>query len=206
MGKRHLLISGISLCFASSAVQADIFRCTTEEGKKVVTDRLTSECANRVVKVYANNGRLKSEIGLPPTAEEKRKVVLEQEKRKADAISEELLQKEQRYLLAHYRNEEDIEAARKRSLDVIKDRKRLASEQLQTLDQSISALQGELKGAKKSTVEFETLRQRAEDLAKTIQKNRMSVEIHDEEIVRINREFDETLLRFRTVIGKSQHK
>jgi wobble nucleotide-excising tRNase len=182
------------------AAQAEIYRCINAEGKTITSDRPIPECANKSVKVYKNNGKLKQEIAAPLTAEEKQKQIAELNRKKAEELAEEVRQKEERFLLAHYKSEADIELARKRSIDAVEEKKRLANEQLASLNQSIEDLQKELKSQKKVAGAYDSLKTRADELANIIKNNRKSIAAYDEEIVRINREFDETLGRFRVII------
>lgn len=193
-------------CFCTFAgeAQADIFRCTNAEGKKIASDRPIAECLHKTTKVYNNKGQFKAEIAPPLSAEERRKVTEEAERKKAETLAEDERLKEERFLLAHYRNEADVELARKRTLDQIQERKRLATEQLASLDQTISELQSETKNSKKTVNEYASLRQRAEDLSISVKKNRDAINSYDQEIERTNREFDETLVRFRIIIGKTK--
>lgn len=182
--------------------KADIFRCTNAEGKLVTSDRPIPECANRTVKVYKNNGYFKKEIAPPISAEERKRLELEAEKRKAQQLADEERKREERYLLAHYQDENDIQTARKRAVDALLEKKRLANEQLQGLSQIIASLQLELNNSKKSSKEFDSMRQRADDLTASISNSRSAITFYDQEIARTNQEYDQTLQRYRQVVRK----
>jgi len=187
-----------------SEAKADIFRCTNAEGKLVTSDRPIPECANRTVKVYKNNGYFKKEIAPPMSAEEKKRLELEAEKRKAQQLADEERKREERYLQAHYESEADIQVARKRATDALLEKKRLANEQLQGLNQIIFGLQLELKNTKKPSKEFDSMRQRADDLTSSINKSQNAITFYDQEIARTNQEYDQTLQRYRQVVRKAK--
>jgi hypothetical protein len=202
--KKRFSLLALFCAVSMNEARADIFRCVNAEGKLVTSDRPLPECANRTVKVYKNNGHFKNEIAPPPSAEEKRRIELEAEKKKAQQLADGERKREERYLLAHYEDEGDIEVARKRAVDALLEKKRLATEQLQGLSQLISSLQSELKNSKKSSKEFDSMRQRADDLNLRITNNRNAISFYDQEIARTNREFDQTLQRYRQVVRKAK--
>lgn len=183
---------------------ADIFRCTNAQGKVLTSDRPIPECIARGMKVYSNNGRLKNEILPPQTAEEKQKIAQEAERKKQEQLAENERKREERYLLAHYSSEADVESARKRAVEVLNEKKRFATEQLDALSQLILGLQDELKKSKKTTQEFESIRRRADDLSANVNSTRKAIVFYEEEIIRTNREYEDTLNRYRAVVSKSR--
>lgn len=183
---------------------ADIFRCTNAQGKVLTSDRPIPECISRGMKVYSNNGRFKNEILPPQTAEEKQKIAQEAERKKQEQLAENERKREERYLLAHYSSEADVEAARKRAVEVLSEKKRFATEQLDALSQLILGLQDELKKSKKTTQEFESIRRRADDLSANVNSTRKAIGFYEEEITRTNREYEDTLNRYRAVVSKSR--
>lgn len=202
MEKTSYSLLALFCVFSLNEARADIFRCVNAEGKLVTSDRPIPECANRTVKVYKNNGHFKNEIAPPVSAEEKKRLELEAQKRKAQQLADDERKREERYLLAHYQDEEDIQIARKRAVDALLEKKRLANEQLLGLSQIISSLQGELKNSKKTSKEAESIQQRANDLSTSISNSRNAINFYEQEIVRTNQEYDQTLLRYRQVVRK----
>lgn len=180
---------------------ADIFRCTNAAGKLITSDKPIPECQNRATKIYKNNGIFKSEVAPPLTSEQKKKQELEDERRKAEQQAEEEQKREERYLNAHYRSEADIEIARKRSVDALNDKRKLAFEQINTINSNITSLQAELLRSKKSSSEYDLLRQRAEDLSQSVTRNRSVIEFYDQEILRTHKEYDETLARYKKFVS-----
>ena len=195
--------SAFSLFCAMSAQDAcaDIFRCTNAAGKLLTSDKPIPECQSRATKIYKNNGILKAEIAAPLTPEQKKKLEQEAERRKVEQLAEEEQKREERYLNAHYRSEADIEVARKRAVGALDDKRKLAFEQLNTINQNITLLQVELSKSKKSSSEYELLRQRAEDLSQSVLNNRSVIAFYDQEILRTHKEYDETLARYKKYVS-----
>lgn len=189
---------------AMGSARADIFRCTTAQGKVVTSDRPIPECVSRGMKVYTDAGRFKKTIAPPLSAEEKQKIADEQERKQREQLAEEERKREERYLLAHYQSEADVQAARKRAVDVLLDKKRLANEQLENFNQLFLDLQKELSQSKRTTQEFESIQRRANDLSSNVTNTRKAMAFYDQEIIRMNREYDDTLKRFRETVGRSR--
>lgn len=193
------------LCIAAlNEARADIFRCKNAEGKVITSDRPIPECVSRGMKVYSNAGRFKNDIAPPLSAEEKQKNAVDAERKKRELAEEQERKKEERYLLAHYQSEADVEAARKRAVDSLGEKKRLANEQLDSLTQLILGLQEELKNSKKTTREFDSIRQRADDLSGNVNNTRKAIAFYEQEIARTNHEFEETLKRYRTIVSRNR--
>jgi hypothetical protein len=206
--KNNSLLLFAMFCIAPSLeVHADIFRCVNAQGKLLSSDRPIPECVNRAVKVYKNNGNFKKEIPPPLTAEEKKRLEVETEKKRAQQLADEETKREERYLLAHYQDEGDIQTARKRAVDALGEKKRLANEQMQGLSLILSSLQMELNNSNnsnKSSKESDSMRNRANDLTASISNSRNAINFYDQEIGRTNQEFDQTLQRYRQVVRKSK--
>lgn len=204
MKKTSFSVFGLFCAMSVQEACADIFRCTNAAGKLVTSDKPIAECQNRTTKIYKNNGIFKAEVAPPLTAEQKKKQEQEAERRKAEQLAEEEQKREERYLNAHYRSEADIEIARKRAVEALDDKRRLAFEQLNTINNNITLLQTELNRSKKSSSEYELLRQRAEDLSQSVLNNRTVIAFYDQEIQRTHKEFDATLARYKKYVSANR--
>lgn len=204
MKKASFSVLSLFCAMSAQEARADIFRCTNAAGKLVTSDKPIPECQNRATKIYKNNGIFKSEVAPPLTPEQKRKQEQEAERRKAEQLAEIELKREERYLNAHFRSEADIEVARKRAVDSLEDKRRLAFEQLNTINHNITLLQVELNKSKKSSSEYELLRQRAEDLSQSVLNNRSVIAFYDQEILRTHKEYDETLARYKKYVSSTR--
>lgn len=187
----------------SSESKADVYKCVTASGIVITSDRVIPECANRNTKVFKNNGALKTEIAPPLTQEEKKKLAEEKEKKRIAEEAESARQKEERYLLAHYSNEQDIQIARQKAVDVYLEKKNLTSEQLILLNKSLNELTEKLKNTPEGSSSLTLLKARIDDLQLSITKGKISLQTYDAEISQIHKRYDETVKRYRIIIGKN---
>jgi hypothetical protein len=198
-------IFGTFFALNPSFAHAELYSCKDASGRLITSDRPIPECAERAVKVMRNNGQFQREIPAPPTEEEKRKALIELEKRKDDARIEDLKQKEERYLQAHYSSEKDIELRRKRSLDELRERIRLGNEQMNMVSQILAQLQAEQQNnTKRSATEDSALQHRASEMERSIKKTKSINDAYEAELVRINAQYDETLKRYREIMNKKR--
>lgn len=190
------------MLLASTAAQAQIFICKDASGRTLTSDRPIPECADRSMREYGNNGVLKREIAAPLTAEEKRQKKIEEEQRKAEAVAAAEQKKSDNAMLARYRNEVDIEVARKRSLSIIDEqikRETLGlTEAEKQLAQSKAALDA---SAKKQPKPPAALARNAEDAERRVAEGRNRLKDYRDEQARINTKFDQTVKRFRELAG-----
>jgi hypothetical protein len=201
--KSVILLSFSLIAFLyASAAKADVYKCVTAAGKVVTSDRVIPECANQRTLVFKNNGALKKEIAPPLTAEEKRKLAEAIERKAALEEAEMTRQKEERFLLAHYKNEQDIQVARKKAIDTYIEKKRLTSEQLVTLKKSYLELDEKIQKTPSGSSNLASLNVRFNELNTSISKAEESLKTYDAEIVNIHKRFDETTERFRIIVGR----
>jgi SpoVK/Ycf46/Vps4 family AAA+-type ATPase len=199
------LIWGAFFALTPSFSYAELYTCKDATGRVITSDRPIPECAERAVKVLRNNGQFQREIPAPPTEEDKRKAQIEQEKQKNDLRAEEIKQKEERYLQAHYSSEKDIELMRSRSLDELRERIRLGKEQMTMVSQILAQLQAEQQNnTKRSATEVSALQHRASEMERSIKKTKSINDAYEAELVRINAQYDETLKRYREIMNKKR--
>jgi hypothetical protein len=197
-----LSVFGIAL---APYAYAELYSCKDAAGHLITSDRPIPECANRAVKVLRNNGLFQREIPAPQTEEDKRKAQIELEKKKNEELLEEARLKEERYLLAHYSSEKDIELMRSRSLDVLKERIRLGKEQISTISQILAQLQAEQQNnAKRSSTESNALQHRANEMERSIKKTKAINDSYEAELVRINAQYDQTLKNYREIVSNKK--
>jgi hypothetical protein len=184
---------------------AELYSCKDAAGHLLTSDRPIPECANRAVKVLRNNGLFQREIPAPPTEEDKRKAQIELERKKNEELLEEARLKEERYLLAHYGSEKDIELMRNRSLEVLKERIRLGKEQISMISQILAQLQVEQQNnTKKSSTESAALQHRANEMERSIKKTKAINDSYEVEMVRINAQYDQTLKNYREIVSSKK--
>src|SRR5436189_5270075 len=123
--KSKTAISICLLALAPLAVHAPahaqkIFMCKDPSGKTLTSDRPIPECTG-TVKELDKQGIVRREIKPPPTAAEREALKKEEEKMKAEEIAAAERRRNDKALLGRFRNENDIEVARKRNVDLVQD-------------------------------------------------------------------------------------
>ena len=194
-----LILMACSL-FVQSA-QAEIYTCKDAAGRTITSDRPIPECADRAMFVRQNPNQSQREIPRPKTVEERRKADAEEEKQKIEAQLEQDRKREELYLLANFKSETDIELARQRSIETLKEKIRVGNEQIKAVSHLLTELQVQQQNSeKKSPAEIIELQHRANQLALSIKNSRTANEKYEAEQVRINAQFDDTLKRYRDII------
>lgn len=194
-----LILMACSL-FVQSA-QAEIYTCKDAVGRTITSDRPIPECADRAMFVRQNPNQSPREIPRPKTVEERRKADAEEEKQKIEAQLEQDRKREELYLLANFKSETDIELARQRSIETLKEKIRVGNEQIKAVSHLLTELQVQQQNSeKKSPAEIIELQHRANQLALSIKNSRTANEKYEAEQVRINAQFDDTLKRYRDII------
>src|SRR4051794_14525595 len=116
--------TAITVCLLAMApltVHAQkIFVCKDATGKTLTSDRPIPECAG-TVKELDTQGIVRREVKPPPTAAEKEQMKVEEEKKKAEEVAAAERKRNDKALLARFRNEDDIAIARKRDGDLVQD-------------------------------------------------------------------------------------
>ncbi|MFZ6813288.1 DUF4124 domain-containing protein [Undibacterium sp. Rencai35W] len=195
------------LCMAGGVVflhaQAEIYTCKDAAGRTLTSDSPIPECANRSMFVRKTVTQPLKEVPRPLSAEERRKADAEEEAQKKEAQLEEQRKKEELYLLANFRTEADIEAARQRAIASVKEKIRVNNEQLKDIGLIQADLQNvQQRGGKKSAEENADLQRRASQLASAIKSAKLSNEKYEAEQAHINTQYDEILKRYREVVQK----
>jgi hypothetical protein len=189
--------------FSIQVAHADIYTCKDAAGRTLTSDRPIPECADRSMFVRQNPAQSQREIPRPKTAEERRKAEEAQEKQKIADQIEDQRKREELYLLANFKSENEIETTRQRALDVVKEKIRVGSEQMKAVDHLLAELQTEQRsGAAKSVAENANLQSRASQLVLAIKNSRESVGRYEVEKNLINTQYDDILSRYREIVLK----
>ena len=195
-----VLIVG-ELLYAGMA-QAEVYTCKDASGKVFVSDRPIPECATRSMSVRKENGSGLRDIPPPPTAEERKKAEAEKQRLQQEAVIEEQRKKEERYLHARYRNEDDIEAMRQKSLDVIREKIKAGNEQMKMIQQLIADINHEQKiRSQKSGTNTSSIDGRIKELNSSLKETAALNATYQAEQTRINSEYDATLKQYRDIMG-----
>lgn len=203
---RIIILVSATLSF-SPFVAAEIYSCKDATGRVITSDRPIPECADRAVTVRKNVGQAAKEIPRPLTPEERRKAQAEEARQKELAIAEEERQKQERYLLTHYRNEDDIERDRKEKLNSVKEKIRIGNEQIQFVTKLLTDLEAEkLRRPQASPAESASFDNRANALRNSIKKTQDSNYAAETEQAKINAQFDAILKQYREIVLERKAK
>lgn len=178
-----------------------IYICKDSSGKTFTSDRLLPECANRAVREMDRNGMVRREIPAPLTAEQKRHKELEEKRLKAETAAAEEQRQVDRALLARYRNEGDIELARKRTLELVQEQIRRESATLAAVEKNKAELQKKSEQANQKPTP-PVLQTKLADTEQSITAIKKKISGYRAEEAQINQRFDATLNRYRELTGK----
>ena len=192
--------AGLLACVGVAWAQPSIFSCTVN-GKTYSGDRQPPECANSDVRELNRDGSLRRLIPRPLTVEEQRARALEAKKR-LEAEDKQLAQRRRdKSLLEAYANEEEIEAARAKSLET-------GNQVIARASQRISGLNGERKKLDDES-EFYKKRVLPDQIKRSYVSNQQQLEAEEKvvsdaraEIQRINDRYDSEKKRFRELLAQ----
>lgn len=203
---RIIILVSATLSFSPFAA-AEIYSCKDATGRVITSDRPIPECADRAVTVRKNVGQAAKEIPRPLTPEERRKAQAEEARQKELAIAEEERQKQERYLLTHYRSEDDIERDRKEKLNSVKEKIRIGNEQIQFVTKLLTDLDAEkLRRPQASPAESASFDNRANALRNSIKKTQDNNYAAETEQTKINAQFDAILKQYREIVQERKAK
>jgi hypothetical protein len=188
----------ITPTLAQAPAPGVMYSCSVN-GKTYTADQPPTECANSDIRELNRDGSVRRVISRPLTLEEQRARALEA-KKKLDEEEKLMAQRRRdRSLLEAYASEEEIEAARKKSLESAEQIVRRSSERTESLAKDRTRLEDEK--------QFYTKRALPEGLVRSISANEQAVVAEGKiiaeargEILRINERFDIEKKRFRELL------
>ena len=205
MTKRSHIAVPLLVVLASGQAQADFYSCKDNNGHLITSDRPIPECADKSTQIYRNNGILKAEIAGALTPEQRRTAELQQQQREAAARQAEADRKEQRYLLAHYPTEQDVELERKKALDAVQAKIAAEKKNIAINTDAMNKVHTELTQLPKDQlVQINQKKNKEDDLKLTIAQSQKLILRYQTDEQSINREFDETHKRYIELI--TNHK
>lgn len=194
------LAAGLLASAGSAWAQASIFTCTVN-GKTFSGDRVPSECANSDVREMNRDGSVRRVIARPLTLDEQRARAQEAKKRLEEEDKQLAQRRRDKSLLEAYASEEEIEAARSKSLET-------SNQVIARANQRLAGLNGERKKLDDET-EFYKKRVVPDEIKRNYVSNKQQVSAEEKiisdaqaEIQRINERFDAEKKRFREVLAQ----
>lgn len=196
-----LWIAGVAALGVVGAASAQsIYTCRDRSGRTLTSDRPIFDCAG-VMRELGPSGTVKREIQPPLTAEQQRQKEADD---KAKRAADEALREKRRRdtaLLTAYQSEDQIEAARKRSLAD-------ADESIRASQARLVDLLKEKKGLAQEAEFYRTkpmpptFKRKLDDNQALIDDEEASVKTRQADIERVNQRYDEEVRRFRELNGK----
>ena len=186
--------------WAAQEIQGSIFTCTVN-GKTFSGDRVPQECANSDVRELNRDGSLRRTIPRPLTQDELRARANEAKKRLEEEDRQLAQRRRDKSLLEAYASDEEIEAARAKSLET-------AAQAIARASQRIAGLNGERKKLDDES-EFYKKRVLPDQIKRSYVSNQQQLSAEEKvlsdaqaETQRINDLFDAQKKRFRELLAQ----
>jgi hypothetical protein len=190
-----LLVAFGVLQATSSAGAQSIYSCRDRNGHTLTSDRPITDCAG-VMRELAPSGVVKREIAPPLTAEQQRqKEADDRVRRTAEEAAREQHRRDMALLTA-YQNEDQIEAARKRSLSDASESIKASHERLAELEKEKNALAQDAEAYKGKTVP-PLFKRKMDDNQALIDDEQAAIKQRQVDVERVNQRYDEEKRRFR---------
>ena len=199
LGILLLITAGASWATQGSPI-GSIFTCTVN-GKTFSGDRPPQECANADMRELNRDGSVRRTIARPPTQDELRARALEAKKRLEEEDKQLAQRRRDKSLLEAYASDEEIEAARAKSLES-------ATQSIVRAKARIDNLNGERKKLD-DEAEFYKKRVLPDQIKRSFVSNQQEVSQAEKilndaliETKRINERFDAEKKRFRELLAQ----
>lgn len=196
---------GFSTVVWAAAVQAQVYTCTTSQGRKITADRPIPECMDREQReLQTTTGRIN--IIQPKQTEAERWAAREQ--RKETERQQEAALRQQRHdqqLLVRYPDDASLEEKRSYLIDEVKKRWAPTLEEQAELDARRKELSAEAEARRKArkVADFSSAKEAAQLERRTLQLQPMVAKAQTE-INRVNSEMDADLARLRELRSQAQ--
>jgi hypothetical protein len=190
----------LPLMLAHWNAQAQIYMCKDASGRTITSDRPLMDCMGRAMREYDRKGNLRRDIPAPPTPEQKREMELQTEKRKQDELAADEQKRADLAIRARFHNEAEIEMARKRAVEGVRENVRRETGVLTSLEKRRQGSQAQADSYRKKNQAVPPDLLRSLDDAETgVRQSRKVIADHEAEITAINAKHDETLKRYRII-------
>ena len=188
------LVLGLGL---ATHAAAEIYTCKDSAGHVLTSDRPIPECANKSTQVFTNNGTLKTQFSAPLTSEQRHAAESLAQRNAEQVRQQQDLERERRFLAAHYPNEASIELARQKQLKAIVDKMAAENQTIKTATDAVNHGRAALQRlpANQPTQRMD-LQQSIDALQQTIRESDRQVQEDELQLRNINRDFDLTRARY----------
>lgn len=195
----HAAISLICLALVIPVVaQAQIILCKDENGKTYSADRPIPECQGRELRQYGKSANVVRVIPAPLTAEERSQQQLEAEKKREIDKARREQQRQDQALLATYRDEDAIIAAREQAAaplyEMIKHEKGALS---RAEERRNEALTRQAQAEENKAMNAAEWKRRAEAAEMTVKASSAKLQAYEAELAQLRGGFEARIKRFR---------
>lgn len=203
MSMLSVMTLGVCVSLVPMAVMAQVYTCTDAQGKFIISDRLLKECANRPVTELDRRGMPVREIEAPLSEAERRQQESTDKQRNRAQAKEEDRQRQGQALMARYKSEQDIEAARQKEVAQIDQRIADSDAAIQQAEQQLAAAQRDAGQTSQPGSARDTAQKRIKDARLLIveQKKLGSASRRDKD--QLNARYTQTLQTFRELSAQS---
>lgn len=195
-----ILLSFLLLPIVDAHAQK-IYLCKDAAGRTLTSDRAIPECADRAVRMLDSNGMMRREIPAPLTAEQKRQQLAEEERQKAEEAAALEQKHTDRALMARYRTESDITAARKRTLELVQEQVNREANLLAMTEKNRKETQAEIARQKNKQNVISALQHQLEESEQALKDGKKKIQEYDKELANIAAKYDAALKRYRELNG-----
>ena len=179
-----------------SAPGPGIYTCVDAKGRKLTSDRVIAECADREQKILNTSGTVKAKIGTKLTAQEQIQLEAKNKAEQGQRARQEEDKKQDRALLVRYPNQNAHEKERELALAHIARVKQSAAARVTQLAADKGKLTDEMAFYQKDPTKApQRLRNQIDELDQALAAQARFIADQDAEAKRVNSRFDAELLR-----------
>jgi len=185
-----------------SGVQAqETYVCKDANGRTLTSDRPIPECADRVQRVLGKNGTTVRVIEPPPTAEQLKQRKAEEERLKAEKAAAEEKKRQDTALLTRYKSEQDIEVARKKTIETLQDQIKREEGVLAQSEKRLKEARADAEFYKKQKNLPPMVQHKIDDAEQSMKTAKKNIADRQAELAQVNTKFDQTLKRYRELVA-----
>lgn len=197
--QKAALVGWMAAGATGALAQSGVYTCVDDKGRRLTSDRLIPECADREQRVIGPTGTLRAVV--PPTLTAKeRDALAEQERRTAE---EKLRQAEERRveraLLARYPNQPAHDLERVKALRSVEEATVATKRQIEELARQKAKIKEEAEFYKDPAKYPPKLKRQLEDNEQQVAAQQRQLSAQEEERRRLNKRFDEELARLKVL-------
>ncbi len=158
------------------------------------------ECVDKPTQVYRDNGIIKNQLTGALTPEQRRQAEQQEQQRAAAATELESVHKEQRYLLAHYPTEQDVELMRQKALSQVLAKIAAEKQALETAQLALDKNHQDQRLLAPGSNALVMAKLSSDDLTQTIKQAQHLIDTFQAEQANINREYDRIHKRYTEIV------